>query len=397
MNKMNLTFIVAHLKAGGQEMVAARMSHILKGDYNIRMMIIDGRDMNYIIDCEYKCMNIYPSSNPVMKVVNAIRRIIRAKKIKKEWRTDICLSFGETCNYINTFSRRKETVLLSIHNYRSIVSPKSLKKVWLNIVYKKAHGIICISKNIVEMAKDTFKKHILKFKLLYNPYDRESISALKGEELSQYNYFFTNSRVIISVGTHRCEKGYWHLVKAFSLAKANFTDVKLFIMGPEQPGFVDKLNRLISGLGLSGEVALAGFDENPFKYMSRSTMYVMSSITEGFPNVLLEAMACGLPVISADCKSGPREMLSDGDPFTIALDIEYQDYGLLVPPMTLEENYDPGIIEECERTLARAVELYLSDTVLAEDYAQRAFTGANRFSYAVFRDCFIKIVEECNN
>jgi glycosyltransferase involved in cell wall biosynthesis len=76
---------------------------------------------------------------------------------------------------------------------------------------------------------------------------------------------------------------------------------------------------LVRQLGLSECVALPGFDPNPFRYMARAKVFAMSSIYEGFPNVLVQALACGCPVVSTDCPSGPSEILNGGA------------YGYLVP------------------------------------------------------------------
>jgi glycosyltransferase involved in cell wall biosynthesis len=79
------------------------------------------------------------------------------------------------------------------------------------------------------------------------------------------------------------------------------------------------LEALIKELGVVDDVRLLGFQKNPYTYMSRAAAFVLSSIYEGFPNVLLEALACACPIVSTDCPNGPAELLDDGQ------------YGLLVP------------------------------------------------------------------
>jgi glycosyltransferase involved in cell wall biosynthesis len=86
--------------------------------------------------------------------------------------------------------------------------------------------------------------------------------------------------------------------------------VKLAILGegPERPS----LETLIAELGLSDDVRLLGFQTNPYAYMARAAGFVLSSLWEGFPNVLVEALACGCRVVSTDCPSGPAEILDGG-------------------------------------------------------------------------------------
>jgi len=398
MNKKNLTLIVSGLKAGGQERVAARLTYMLRDDYNVKMIVVDGREINYEVGCEYRCMNLYPKSKSIEKLFIAIKRIIVARRIKKEWSTDISMSFGTTCDYINAFSKVKDIVFLSIRGYKDVaVPPDLLRKVWNNTLYSKAKAIICVSKIIVNRGKALYPKSSSKFENLYNPYDFKQINKLRKKDLTCYNDLFRNNKVIISVGTFRYEKGYWHLVKAFSLIKPEYPEIKLFIMGSEQPGHKCKLAKLVLDLGLSDDVILAGFDENPLKYIDKSEIYVLSSVFEGFPNALVEAMACSVPVVATDCKSGPREILSESDPFAIATNIEHQDYGLLVPPMSIVENYDPDAIEECDRQLALAIECYLSDESLADEYANRARTGAERFTEAVCYMSLRNIIKGCES
>ena len=75
---------------------------------------------------------------------------------------------------------------------------------------------------------------------------------------------------------------------------------------------IPTLETLVKQLGLANDVAMPGFVENPYAYMSRASLYVLSSRWEGLPTVLIEALYCGLPIIATDCPSGPREILADG-------------------------------------------------------------------------------------
>ena len=78
--------------------------------------------------------------------------------------------------------------------------------------------------------------------------------------------------------------------------------------GRERP----RLERLVAELGLSEDVALPGYVENPFAWLSRAQLFILSSRYEGLPGALVQALACGCPVVSTDCPSGPREILEDG-------------------------------------------------------------------------------------
>ena len=115
--------------------------------------------------------------------------------------------------------------------------------------------------------------------------------------------------VILAAGRLTPQKDFPTLIRAFA-ALATGRDLRLLILGegPERSA----LETLIRDLGLTQRVALPGFRANPFAYMARARLFVLSSAWEGLPGVLIQAMACGTPVVSTDCPSGPREVLADG-------------------------------------------------------------------------------------
>jgi len=115
--------------------------------------------------------------------------------------------------------------------------------------------------------------------------------------------------VILAAGRLTPQKDFPTLIRAFA-ALPQGRDLRLLILGegPQRPA----LESLIRDLGLGGRVALPGFRANPFAYMARARLFVLSSAWEGLPGVLIQAMACGTPVVSTDCPSGPREVLDGG-------------------------------------------------------------------------------------
>jgi len=123
--------------------------------------------------------------------------------------------------------------------------------------------------------------------------------------------------IVLAAGRLARQKDYPTLIRAFAAVRAGVPS-RLLVLGegPER----GTLEALVERLGLGADVRFPGFVENPFAYMARASVFVLSSRWEGLPNTLIQAMACGCPVVSTDCPSGPREVLHDGT------------YGRLVPP-----------------------------------------------------------------
>lgn len=149
--------------------------------------------------------------------------------------------------------------------------------------------------------------------------------------------------LLLGIGRLEARKGFDRLIDAFAQVVAAGRDARLVILG-EGP-MRGALEAQVRQLGLGDRIELPGFTPDPLSWMARATAYVLSSRNEGLPGTILEAMACGAPVIATDCPSGPREMLQDGE------------VGLLVPvddPPALREAMlrvldDPGLRQRLSR------------------------------------------------
>ena len=140
--------------------------------------------------------------------------------------------------------------------------------------------------------------------------------------------------VILAVGRLSTQKDYPSLIRAFAMVRAK-RQARLVILGAGRDQHKteqrqEEIASLARELGVGDDVDAAGFAANPFAYMSRSAVLALSSLYEGLPAVLIQAMACGCPVVSTDCPTGPREILEDGR------------YGPLVPVGTFRHLRPPS-------------------------------------------------------
>ena len=148
--------------------------------------------------------------------------------------------------------------------------------------------------------------------------------------------------------------------------------------------------QLIDAYGLQAAVTLIGFRENPFAYLAKASLYVLPSFSEGFPNSLVEGMAF-LPTISVDCKSGPREILSEAPLDQVAEGIEYADYGILVQP-AMDRLFHQEITVDDE-LLAEAMLAVLTDADRAALMKEAAAKRAAEFSCERYISNLIEILE----
>lgn len=145
-----------------------------------------------------------------------------------------------------------------------------------------------------------------KCRIIYNPIDISRIEKLAREDV-RHAWFQENIPIVISCGRLTTQKNYPFLFRALKLALQE-VDIRLVILGQGEE--CEKIIAYAAELGISKQVAFLGFQENPFKYITRAAVFVLSSSWEGFAMVLLEAMACGAAVIATDCPFGSKEVIN---------------------------------------------------------------------------------------
>lgn len=175
--------------------------------------------------------------------------------------------------------------------------------------YRWADDIIAVSDGVARDLAPTAGLPIGRIHVTPNPVVTPDL-FLKGQEPLDHPWFGgTAPPVVLGVGRLTRQKDFATLIRAFARVRCQ-REARLMLLGEgeERP----YLESLVQELGLEDDVALPGFVSNPFAYMSRAAMLVLSSAWEGLPGVVVQALAVGTPVIATDCESGPREILADG-------------------------------------------------------------------------------------
>ena len=331
--KKNVIILIHRLAGGGAERVASNLSLYLPRDkYNIYVVVYDDTVIDYPYQGHLVSLKTKSSSNLVGKSFNFIKRIYRLRKIKKDYQIDTTISLLGSANLLNILSRRKDKVIVSVRNFLLLSEGfySNLNKLLMRILYNKADTIVAVSYVLNQELKSKYKLASKKMRVIYNPYDINKIKKLSKEYIEDKYVQLFERPTIVTVGSLTKQKGQWHLIRAFKLVKEKIPNLNLIIIGQgELEGY---LKSLINDLDLNDDIHLLGYQKNPFKYITKSNLFVFPSLYEGFPNALCEAMACGIPVISTDCKSGPREILAPNTNTELTTsEIEYGEHGILIP------------------------------------------------------------------
>jgi len=191
---------------------------------------------------------------------------------------------------------------------------KSQMQKWLwylpmRLIYPLADAIVAVSHGVAEDLSKITGLPIDRIQVIPNPVIVPRLATLAGHSVAHPWFNENQVPVILGVGRLTRQKDFPTLIKAFATVRAE-RPCHLVIIGEgrDRPA----LERLAAGLGIEDDVDLPGFAENPYAYMSRAALFVLSSLWEGSPNVLTEALSLGVPVVSTDCPSGPSEILAGG-------------------------------------------------------------------------------------
>lgn len=223
--------------------------------------------------------------------------------------------------------------------------------------YGSADGVVAVSEGVAMDLRAISGLPASHITTIYNPLDRESIAASSREPLSDDAFEQDDRPFVVTAGRLTPQKDHTTLLKAFARLRDKM-DIRLVILGkgPEE----DRLRIMIAELGLEHHVVMKGFVANPFAWMKRASLFVLSSRYEGLPGALMQAMACGTPVVSTDCPSGPSEILEGGKWGEL---VEVGDDATLSEAMyrTLSNTNRPDVLKRAaDFSLDRATDRYLS-------------------------------------
>jgi len=394
--KKNILIIIPKLSEGGAERVTSNLSRILEKHYKIFFLIFNSNKIDYPVSGELIDIDSMPSDSPFIKLVNIFLRAEKIKKIKKEKNIDITISAMESANIASIMSKQKDKTLITIHNFMSI-ELKNLgfygyfQKLFIKYLYNRADAIVPVSKSIGKNLIDNFNINSSRVHAVYNCFNISKIRDDAQEKLDKYSCIYNDGKVIINTGRFTKQKAQWHLIRSFKEVKKTLDNAKLVFLGDGE--LRNSLLSLAKELELKvysvwdneeidgdKDVYFLGFQANPYKFISRSDLFALSSLWEGLPSVIIEALACGTPVISTDCRSGPREILSPETDFNLqTYKPEYAQYGILMPVFDGKQYIAEDVLTPEESLWAEILVKTLSNNNLTEKYKELSGSMADKF------------------
>ena len=380
----NILFFIFRLYGGGAERTVSNLSQAFGDKYNIKIAIYDIEERTYPYAGELIRIKLPFSKNVAEngKIARAIRLLVllfKLRRLKKKHAINVCISFSEQANIINLITGGSRTII-SVRTTLSeeIKSMPRMKVLYgfIRALYNRAYRIITPSEGISEDLIDHFGVHPGKIRVIFNYVDREKIRRLYNVPLSDpFLKSLFQKDILLHVGRITAAKGLWLAFHVYKMLKPVYPGIRLVSIGEgeSEPIFKKKILKYAKGLDLKiddleengapdddADIVFMGFRNNPYQFMRESKVLVFPSAFEGFPNTILEALECSLPVVAADCNSGPRFILAPGSTITgRAEKMELSAFGILAPPLKdaeIDTVIDPRVIEEWTKAVGAMLE-----------------------------------------
>lgn len=385
--KKKIMLIVPMLHQGGFERICALTAKLLKDKHDVYLVIFSDKDMIYdVTGVNLINLDLGAVDSKVGKIINVVKRVRQLKKLKRKLAIDISYSFGLTANLANALSKCQDAVWVGIRGYGALQEEKKMQ-----LFCKKADMVVSCTKVMDEDINARFAPKASA--TLYNPCNLEEIKKLAAEPVEkQFEEFLQRpGKLIVSMGREDDLKCFWHLIKSFSLLKKELPDARLMIIGE---GEYVEYRKLAADLGIDEDILFTGVQKNPFALLAKADVYALTSETEGFPNALIEAMACGLPCVSVNCKTGPAEILNEDFEKCSRQDQVYEgDYGVITPVFVGEKDLQPENFTKEEEIFAKELKKILSYEERFFYYKEKAPKRAADFGMEAYVANIEKLIE----
>jgi glycosyltransferase involved in cell wall biosynthesis len=356
MRSNTITIFIPNLEGGGAERVIVILANefVAKGlKVNLLLVKATGPYLSEI-DVNVNVISLGASKNiySLFPLITYLRNNKPEVILSTLSMTNIIAVLAKKLARVNTRVVIREAITASADdrfNKKTIERIISLLRSW---ALKNADMIIAPSHGVFQDLIQYYGINSQKIKVIYNPIHIKNWFQLSRERNEILNSIPSNIKIILAIGRLTKQKDFVTLIRSFIKVKAN-SDAVLIILGEGNER--NKLESLINENKLNDCVILPGFIVNPFPFLRRADVFVLSSLYEGMPNSLIQAVVFQKQIVSTNCPSGPFEILKGGD------------YGYLVDigdPENMALGIERGINAQLNvQTIESTIELYNSDDV----------------------------------
>jgi glycosyltransferase involved in cell wall biosynthesis len=406
--KLNILLLIPELGFGGAQRSISNLSIEFSKRHNVYLCVFNNDlGIAFPFAGEILELDVRGGKNFLQKGLFFWKRITQLKKFKKKHKIDLTLSFLEGADYINILSRiEDEKIIISIRGSKS--GDKEIKgflgwirrRILMNNLYRKADRIVAVSEGIRKDLIENYKIKKDKITTIYNFYSINELVDKSREQLEEKHLpIFQHKNILINFGRLHVQKNFLALIEIFSLLKKDGVDSRLVIIGDGLQKealfeYAKNVSLKISRwedkeISYDADVFFIGYHTNPLKFIPHSTLFTFTSSWEGFPNSLAEAMIVGIPIMAADCPTGPREILSPSTAMnnTLIKKSEFAEYGILMPMLI-----DP---EKDEKTMewVKVIKDLLANDSLRKSLKEKAQERAQYFDKANILTQWLELIE----
>lgn len=311
---MKIAVFLPSLQGGGAERTMLTLANGFAARGLVVDLVLSDAHGTYLADVssgvrivDLGCQRVFASLPRLIRYLRRERPQALLSALSHANIVAICAGFfARTGTRIVVSERATLSAILEVaSSARQRLLPKLMR--WL---YPAADRVVAVSQGVADDLAAVLGLARDRIAVIYNPVVTAGLLQRSREPL-RHRWFSAKDGppVVLAVGRLGAEKDFATLIRAFAKLRAQ-RDARLVILGEGE--LRDELSRLVHRLGLHEDVELPGFAANPFAFMRHASLFVLSSRTEGLPGVLIEAMACGAPVVSTECPSGPAEILENG-------------------------------------------------------------------------------------
>lgn len=314
---MKYILVIDHIKSGGAERILLDYyTHLVHSGTGVKIFVITGKrdDTKWIEGIDVTYGSYDDVDNVLLKTCQQFIAYRKFRNLVRGFDPDVIFSFLEKSNLLTSLVPSKAVKVMTVHNVLSIQYTKihndlMRKMVYgmIRLAYNHCSHVIAVSKQVKDDLISSFKVKRENIEIVNNYVDRWEIAKKAEEPIDNY-LFEPDKKYILNVGRFSDQKAQWKLLKAYSLICKKHKESRLVLIGNGDN--LKSLKKLSDELDIDRQVSFLPFSLNPYKYMAKADLFVLSSIFEGFPIVLAEVSSLRIPFVGSR-KAIPEEMFKD--------------------------------------------------------------------------------------